>query len=169
MRLTIKQGKHRAFRLPKLWIGTKEIRRSVVFLPSCKYDLKDADQADTNKLFGIGYLWSHHKDSARFGWRYDNAQNRIVVSAYCYVNGKRIIKDITTCRLNTRYLFTLEIYPDCYEFVVKPELEDMYLPICERIDKDQSKMIGYGLGFYFGGNRTAPHDITIEIKKAKKE
>jgi len=53
------------------WWGRDRFRWAVTFTESCRYDLKTADQLDVNKLCGIGYLPGHHKESARFGWRYN--------------------------------------------------------------------------------------------------
>ena len=165
MKYTIKKGNHRAWPLRfGLWFGKTIIRRSVTFYPSCKYDLKTDDQHDTHKLFGIGYFPHHQKNSARFGWRYNNLTNKIIISAYCYVDGERVIKDIVGLNINERYIFTLEVNPHFYEFGVKP-IDIMHSVIVEFVDKKINHWISYPLSVFFGGNRTAPNDMMIEINK----
>ena len=163
----INKGKHRAWPpAPGLFWNKKTLQRVVSFDISAKYDLPGTeDDEDVNKLFGIGYLPGHHTDSARFGWVYNNASNKIDVYAYCYVNGERKIKFICAINLFKRVLMVLDVLSDCYCFsVVDPKWTNLVLGSID-VKKDHDKKIGYRLGCYFGGNQTAPHKITIEIKR----
>ena len=163
------------FRIPKgwhyglplftwLWWNKKVFTWKVQFTDSCRYDLQSDDQLDTNKLCGIGYFPGfHHVDSARFGWQYDRELERIMLSAYCYVNKERVILPITTIPLKKAYLIQLTINNGSYFFKV--------------IDESGNKLGGTGIAFshknklqylllpYFGGNRKAPHSMKIQLKR----
>ena len=165
MNFRIKKGKHRAWPpLVGLWLNKSVLRRKVCFDFSAKYDLGNNNQEDTNKLFGIGYLWSHHNNSARFGWRYVPETRNFLITAYCYINGKREIREICSVVANRNYLFEIIIYPDGYEFRVG-DMENGYKNGGLFITSKNNKTFAFLLGLYFGGNQTAPCDITIKMKK----
>jgi hypothetical protein len=165
MTWTIHKGKHKPswwwLRWP-LWFNKRTIKRKVTFSFSSKYDIGQ-DQEDHNKLFGIGYLWSPHKDSARFGWRYDNKKNKFIISAYCYVNGQRIMENLCEVVANHPYTMTMYVQQDYYRFMVEKESGDMLAVYS--VPFWHNKKISYPLGLYFGGNKKAPNQMTIEIKK----
>lgn len=166
MTVTIPKGKHRG-RPPRLalWWNKTTIRRRVSFDHSCKYNLGGEDQMDTNKLFGIWYLWSPHKDSARFGWRWDLDLQKFVLAAYCYVQGQRIITDLCSVVAHRDYLCTIQVNPDFYHFTVEQSDNGLQLASYS-IPKWHSKKIGFPLWVYFGGNQKAPHEMHINIRKA---
>lgn len=159
----IPRGKHRARPLRfGFWWNKKSITRDVIFTESCRYDLRNDDQFDINKLYGIGYLpGGHHKDSARFGWRYWTDRGEIELSAYCYINGQRVIKHICFCGIGKTYRLQLRLLHSAYFFICLSDEfnETVDVPYTHR------KKIGYRLGAYFGGNQKAPHEIKIELKK----
>jgi hypothetical protein len=132
----------------------------VEFTNSCRYFIKGIDQYDTNKLFGVGYFPHHHKESARFGWRYGR-KGCILISAYCYVNGARVEKNICSVPINTEVEMYLHVSKHAYQFFVVDG--DKSLGAAE-IGKSHDKKWGYPLGLYFGGNKTAPHCITVKMK-----
>lgn len=162
MKYKIPKGAHRA-RPPLfgLWICKSIIQKQVCFTDSCRYDLPGADQFDTNKLFGIGYLFNHHVDSARFGWLWNPVKQKIEIAAYCYIGGERIIKTICEVDTNKEYVLKLRIVGGSYVFSVK---EGSYLINSCTIPFSHKKKFGYPLGVYFGGSRKAPHSMAIEMK-----
>jgi hypothetical protein len=162
---TIRKGRHyaRPFRFA-LWWNRKVFTRKVVFASNCRYGLPGDDQADTNKLFGVGYLPGHHRESARFGWRYLPGSGKMEIVAYCYVAGKRIIESVACCEVGQMYQLKLNIMQNEYLFTI---LDSGGNYIGQTIvAKRHSKKLQYGLWPYFGGNRTAPHYMTILIDKA---
>ncbi len=184
MTYKIKTGKHRAWPLTfGLRHGRTVVKRRVCFSFNCKYDHDTKDQFDTNKLFGIAFsnfwrlMWiciswpvfavlnrnRHHDDSARFGWRYDINKQKFILSAYCYVNGKRIIKDLCEALATWNYTCTLMVLSDCYSFYVQKENGESLASYT--IERTHKKRWSFPLGIYFGGNRKAPHDMTIQMKK----
>lgn len=157
-------GKHRS-RPFRPWLCWRRTSFSwvVKFDGSCRYNLGNEDQLDINKLVGIGYLWHHHEDSARFGWRYDIAKDMIEISAYCYLSGRRIIKSVCYCEIGQLYNIDLYVSKWAYYFnVMEPDAGTIGET---EIVHAHNKRLKYRLGPYFGGNQPAPHEMKIEIKK----
>lgn len=180
----LKKGKHRAWPFSiGIRFGTTVVKRKVCFSFSCKYSLDGNDQRDTNKLFGRGFahfwrlMWiciswpvfallnrnRHHDDSARFGWRYDVAKKKFILAAYCYVNKKRIIKDLCDAVATYWYTCTIMVLSDCYSFYVQDENGEALASYT--VQRTNKKKWSFPLGIYFGGNQPAPNDMTIEMKK----
>lgn len=119
--------------------------------------LDETNQADINKLYGVSDCNStHQENSARFGWRW--MDNNLEILAYTYVNGKRNFQYITSVALNKEYTYSLTLAPEQYIFSVGKVTVTM-----ER--HCTGKASGYKLYPYFGGDETAPHDITILIEE----
>lgn len=166
MLYTINKCKHKASGLHfgVNW-NLKHIQRKVMFLPSCKYELHGEDAEDINKLFGVGYLPTHHENSVRFGWRYNVDTNFIEVFSYCYVDGERLIKKLCDCYCGVDYYFNLLIGSRSY-FLDVSRTSTPNTEIGQTIvHKHHNKKLGYNLYPYFGGNQTAPRTIHIQINK----
>jgi hypothetical protein len=165
MTFRIPRGRHRARPLRfGIWFNRNSFTWTVKFTESCRYDLHSANQGDTNKLIGIGYLPGHHKDSARFGWRYDTKTEQVEILAYCYVNGRREIRHICYCMIRQQYDLHLKVLSTSYYLAVHYKA-DPYPIGCAGVDHRHNKKFVYRLGTFFGGNQKAPHEMTIEIKK----
>lgn len=166
MIVTIHKGKHRSW--PPI-IGLffkKRMERIVSFDITAKYDLPGTeDDEDVNKLFGFGFFPSHHKESARFGWTWDNSTGKIVLWAYCYRDGERSITRICEIATYQRVKLSIDIIGNVYSFTVTDALNQYYVYGGIDILIEHKKIIGYKLGCFFGGNKPAPHDITIKISK----
>lgn len=159
---TISKGKHAAKpRMWAVWRNKKSLAYRVTFDLNCKYNLGLPDQLDVNKLFGIGYLWHHHKDSARFGWRYNPDKNRIELFAYCYRSGNRVIEYMTDVDFNRSYDLTIAVHFDSYLFTVRKDGG----VFTKEVKHYHEKKIGYALDVYFGGNQTCPHQMNIYLRK----
>lgn len=130
----------------------------VVFTDSCKYDI-GSDQSDINKLFGFSYGF-HHNQSDRIGWRWNPSLNKIELLLYSYEQKVRRSFKLTEVALNTLNIIELEVY-----------LNGLYRHISIKINNETYAFCllqdpvnwGYTLGLYFGGNRTAPHNMNILI------
>lgn len=160
----IKRGKHWGWPLRfGLWYGKKSITRKVVFYPCCRYvQTLPEDYKDTNKLFGVGYLWNHQIDSARFGWYYSNEFQKIVIVAYTYVGGVREQIDLAFCKVAYPYELALIIEDGLYKFRAYEgdlEIGKYDVPFTHK------KKWSYSTNVYFGGNNPAPHDMKIGISK----
>jgi hypothetical protein len=144
-----------------IWHNKYAIRKLVSFGYGCNYDLHSEDQEDTNKLFGIGYLWNHHEESARFGWLFKDG--KIQINAYLYIGGERSIDMLCMVPLNAKIEYHLMINPGYYTFKVKNPVNGIIL--AERdFHFSHKKKWSFPLGVYFGGNRTAPQKMDIEMK-----
>lgn len=168
MTLTIDKGEFKSkpyLRQLALWHDKTVIEREVCFHASCRYDHPGTyDDEDVNKLFGIGYLWNHHQESARFGWNCNSLLGTIRVYTYTYVQGQREFKKI--CEVPTGKYFTMKIHvvTGGYNFLVFDKTTKI-LHGSEYIQHYHSKKWAYALTARFGGNLPAPHDMQIEVKK----
>ncbi len=188
MTFTIKKGRHRA--RPLYWlrwwsvlINPQLVARRVVFSFSSKYDLNPDrpagsldpssptydpgdPQFDRNKLFGLSFGFNRKKNSARFGWRYDPVTNHFILSAYCYAGGNQVRKDL--------YSAAVANHPyDCYIIIAR---DRCIFKICRGGTVDQVALddvvirrswLAFLMGLYFGGDRPAPHTMTVQLKKIK--
>jgi hypothetical protein len=163
---TVHSGTHRATPISLgLWIGKHSIRKTVVFDASCRYHLNGIDQLDINKLFGIGFLvGGHHKDSARFGWRWDVEVGAVEIFAYCYVSGKRAYEHLGYAAIGKKYSMGIIITDDEYLFDIDCIDDPTNYFSVVTIPFRHNKWLSYPLGVFFGGNQTAPHDIKISME-----
>jgi len=153
--MRIKKGTHAPIRLPKIMLTPSLICYRVAFTQSCKYDIGN-DQGDINKLFGIGYFPSHHKNSVRIGWNYDTVSGKICLWAYWYKDGKRCWDYLRSVDIGVPYYFKIYIGDGEHTIDVSGRRYT--------VDTEPQK-ISYLLRPYFGGNQTAPHDMIIDMKQ----
>lgn len=159
----IPKGKHRARPLRfGIWWRRGIFQWKVTFAKSCRYDLGGPDQQDVNKLIGVGYFPGHHKNSARFGWRYWPVTDTIELLAYCYNNGERITKHLGYCKIGVTYRIELFAAMWAYYFMLD-DAEGNAIAQAEVVHTNK-RWLQYQLGTYFGGNRLAPHEIKIQIE-----
>lgn len=127
------------------------------FDESAIYDLgSDYEQSDINKLFGFIDCGSAvHENSARFGWRWYS--NRLEIFAYCYYNGIRMDKYITSVNIGQEYTYKITATSSYYVF----ELDGLNVVMPRGCDESYKKEFLYP---YFGGTQVAPHDIKVKIK-----
>ena len=157
---TVKQGEHKS-NFPLIQRGN-EIYTQVLFSKSCMYDQQPTGMTGWNKLIGLMPGFNDiHKNSARWVWRYNHGSREIDLATYTYVNTERVIVH----QISTPLEQWIELYvgydkkltkwvygykgADIGGFVRCPEFKDKNF---------------WWLGLYFGGNSTAPHDITVHYK-----
>jgi hypothetical protein len=162
----VNKGQHDFGFQVSLFYGTK-MAISGSFNENCIYDLGDSDQSDINKLAGFSRLL-HHKDSARIGWRSVKVEgiDKIQLVTYCYSEGVRIKeKHLIYVSPNEKFEATLEDLETEWKFTIYTLNSNN--SVTEK--KSKKSKLGYVLFPYFGGNKTAPHDmeITLNIKKLK--
>lgn len=159
------KGFHYAWPLTlRIGCKTKDIVKTVTFEESCRYKIDGPDMYDINKLFGIGYFWGHHTDSARFGWRYDPSVDTIEIFAYAYVNGERVERWLCDVKFGEKNLFGISVQKNNYFFWVISSNSGSVM-VTETINKDHKKKWSYGLGLYFGGNKTSPKRMKIKFEQ----
>lgn len=149
---------------PHIWKdGTQKY---VTFDKSAIYQFKTDDQYDINKLFGLSY-GMHHTNSVRFGWRsLGDYSDNIEILAYCYVDGKRVVEDginlfIAMVNINREYRYQIIVSDNSYSLTIHNDKNVMIGH--KSIPHNKLPFWGYKLYPYFGGNRTAPHNITIKL------
>lgn len=153
---TIKKGNHHSTQsIAKL--ASNQLKFRAHFDSSAIYTtIEKSNQADINKLYGFSDCSSsHHTNSARFGWRWTG--ENLEIHAYTYVDGERNAKYITSVAFDKAFDYSLIAFSDQYQFTVN----DITI-FMERNCSDSGP--GYILYPYFGGDETAPHDITILIE-----
>lgn len=171
----IEQGRHRERpswralldRLPWFsWSGRPSWRRTVVFLPSCRYTLPKADQADVNKLGGLSFGGGPHQNSARVGWAYNSATDKVDLSAYFYVDGTRAIQPLHTVLIGERVQVVVEVGDTSIYVQAAPcarpgvGWRGRYRDRCATWFQ---RHIGLRLGLFFGGSEPAPHRMEIQV------
>ncbi|TPE46419.1 hypothetical protein FJM65_00085 [Pontibacter mangrovi] len=154
---TIREGQHYADKNSLKELHVSALKFEVTFDSSAIYTSATANnQADINKLYGLSDCnTSHHTNSARFGWRWYN--NRLELLAYTYLNKAWDYKLLGAVPIGQKVPLELRMEDGSYTF--KLYGQEVSMPrACE------GPSAGYQLYPYFGGDETAPHDVTILIK-----
>jgi hypothetical protein len=165
MKLWILKGFHYSNFIPSIKIARNKLKltRKFTFNESCMYRIEE--DSCINKLFGFSFgLFGVHKNSVRFGWKYDTVNFEIDIYRYVYRDGI----------LRKSLLHFVEFDE---EFTVSFEFErliDSSWNIAMYINDEFIGRECFGsnlpkllltLGFYFGGNSRAPHTMHIQSKK----
>jgi hypothetical protein len=131
----------------------------VKFDSSAIYQTVAADnQYDVNKLYGFSdNNDEHHHFSARFGWRWSDGALRLF--GYIYNNGVMSFEELGIISIGTENACAIKITAANYVFSLNNTTKSMPRA------STTATAVGYQLYPYFGGDETAPHDITIWIKQ----
>jgi hypothetical protein len=154
---TIKQGEQYSDNSGLKRIETEELNFEVRFDSSAIYQtaLKN-NQYDINKLYGFSdNNGPHHQYSARFGWRWSN--NALRLFAYVYNNGVRQSEELGTVPIGE--VIHCSIKADSSQYIFR--LNDIRKVLPRGSTTPLAK--GYKLYPYFGGDETAPKQISIWI------
>jgi len=87
---------------------------------------------------------------------------KIHIYAYSYANTKRIIQDICVVEKDKEYKFIIKIKSGRAIFTVIDREYNLKQAIQPA---PRNRLFGYHLWPYFGGNKTAPKDIFIELNE----
>jgi len=169
--ILIPEGRHKHkglyWRIPKRL--PRQTSRKFMFTPSCLYDLKDEDQHDVNKLFGMSFNFfptckthvPHHINSARFGWRAKLDRQVIEIVVYEYVSGvRRPTQVITEVSVTEWYEYMMYWINGKMYYSIRSNNKSV-ATFSTDFPLRKDVVLGYELDVYFGGNETAPHNITI--------
>jgi len=157
-KITIRKGTHAPFRFPQLLIQPRILKYRFMFTDSCLYEIDELDQPDVNKLFGIGYFPGHKIHSVRVGWRYDLHPNSVIeLMAYWRMYGRFQFKILGYVPLNE--WINMEILQGEGNHIINVQ------GMTPAIVSIPPQPVGYLLRPYFGGNQTAPHDMTIHMER----
>jgi hypothetical protein len=162
----IEEGKHYAngtmLKVSLIWKKVSKVNETkyVTFDYSALYDLGDNDQHDINKLYGFSDCGNrHHKNSARIGWRPTKDIDKVQLVAYVYNNGKRLTaKHLADVDIFKRTKTQITLDRNNYYFKVGNNPTVSMPRGCNK-----KRVTGYRLYPYFGGNKTAPHEVRIDL------
>lgn len=171
----IKKGRHRSWPPSvRIWWDKRKFQKDITFHESCRYQA--VPDGHINKLMGFGYapwwkaififigqlflgpiLWNeHHKDSARIGWRYAPQNDKIEILTYCYVNKVWMYQHLCYVDFNKEIEYSIFCTSTTYQFVCGDNV------LFEEFR--HNKKFQFALGFYFGGQSKAPHEMKISIR-----
>ncbi len=132
----------------------------VVFDQSCQYSIDGPDAFDINKLFGIGF-GDHMNRSARFGW--NCLDGKIWIYAYVHNEGKMESKRMLSCLYDDPVDLCLKITDHAYEFTSSTRGGERAKESFPRRRSWVTDLMVHRLFPYFGGNKTAPHGMKLEM------
>ena len=157
---TIEQGNHYSNGTHIALIESTHIDFKAKFNSSAIYDLGNKSaQTSINKLYGFSDCNSqHHKNSARFGWLWNVSKQQLEIYAYVYLHGNVITHYLGNAIIDQEQDYSIYIGTDYYNF----NFEGNQVQIPRGCNLNNPKYLLYP---YFGGNNTAPHQVTIEIKR----
>lgn len=155
----IKKNRHRSSFFIKI-TDKSEIKGSFMFIGDCSYYIED-NQKDSNKLIGLSDNISHHFDSIRIGWRYNNGLELTTI-AYC--NKERIIKPLGRIKENVEYNFKISIFKGEYYIHVWNNDSTLFSVINRH---SKWRFLRVVLKPYFGGKIKAPKEFKIYINHEK--
>ena len=156
-RFLIRKGNHYCDQNTVKSISTSEMKFTAKFNQSAIYTTIDpVNQYDINKLWGFSEGLNHQYNSARIGWSYNNSALRLY--GYVYSKGVRYSQEIAAVNLDTEILCSIKLSGSSY--LISANGVTVILPR----GLSTTRASGYQLYPYFGGDETAPHDITIDIK-----
>ena len=155
----IRKGKHSHSnlwaRLNFLFFG-KTLKYNVRFDRNCWYVKLNTDSEDLNKLFGFGGA-DHHKNSIRLCWKPDfKDKGTIKIYVYWYDDQSRASIWFVDMRVDEWVEF--QIRKTSKGFVVHCPFRTVEL------GHTKPNPTWKKLYPYFGGDNTAPHTMTIELK-----
>lgn len=135
------------------------------------YDLESNDQLDWNKLrgfrFGTGtFNGSVPKTTAIVAWRYNPKDSVVEVAPYFnnYPSEPYVFPDsseIVKCKLGTVVHWVRKYHRGNKRAEIIIWNDSTIVSKYRNVGR---RNLYYSVGFWFGGNRTAPKNITIEIK-----
>lgn len=131
------------------------------FDETVRYDLGNKNQEDINKLMGFSDCNSlHHENSVRFGWRYSVEKDLVEIFSYAYTSGVVSYYHMGDVAIDETAYYQIQIVDDKFYLLLNGEIE-------QEVDRGATCDTGlyYKLYPYFGGDETAPHDISVYIKE----
>lgn len=157
-RFAIEKGGHSSSNSLE-WTRRDVISFEFEFDSTAVYETADpVNQYDVNKLFGVSDGGFHTRNSARFGWRW--VDGRLEVMAYTHLNGVFHFEKICDAEIGRVYSGSISL-GDAYSFSCTDGAQ-AHLVSMERWAPVKGSR--YYLWPYFGGDESAPHDITVKIR-----
>ena len=154
---TILAGQHSCDKSTLKFVNTSEMNFTAKFNSSAIYtSVLPENQYDINKLWGFSEGFNHQYNSARIGWSWNNGALRLY--GYVYASGVRYSREITSIVIGTDITCRIKLSGNSYIFTVNGT--SIALPR----GPSSTQASGLQLYPYFGGDETAPHTITIQLR-----
>jgi hypothetical protein len=167
-RFTIKAGQHDfSPRDPLAFYTYNKSRLSwlINFNADCWYDSLGADNADWNKLGGITSAWSpNDQDSLLIGWRPDPQPGYFQVCIYENIGRENRPQETRIKVVPSNQFFSVMFMPFQDEFAITWKMPDDPGEYWTKSNPRKSFKLWRIIGAWFGGNRTAPKAMTIDIE-----
>ena len=156
----IKKGNHYSELLPKFHWGKTFVAYQFVMYENCYWGYpRNNDDHDLNKLCGISFGYHFH-NSIRIGWVSNFTQpDKIDIYSYYYNNKKREMQYLTTIGTGIFYHASIQLLNGTTASIIFDGIEYSF-----PYNKPKAKW-GYYLHPYFGGDNTAPQDLTIKLNQ----
>jgi len=169
---TVKKGFHYSAHIPHLHWEVSRLVFDFIFDESCIYNLGSVDQFDWNKVYGVGFGFSHHKDSYRIGSRWDNLSGKMQLAHYSYNHSVRSYVDMCAVELNQQCqsYITFDRDANCISNVISVFNNAEPTVIYNNSVPFDFKNVptwGFMLYPYFGGNEAAVSDYTVKINRIR--
>lgn len=167
---TIKQGNHYASGLNlKLHSGLEKLSFSITPEENCLYNLGNENNMDINKFFGVTWGLDPDNNSFRIGWNCYKQNGLIQYHYYIHNHGIRIPGP--TDPYDKTLLFEgkpgIEEYFEIHFYKPYDVIEILFdNKAVMRVPFNFQNVPNWGrYSFpYFGGDQTAPHDMSCRIK-----
>lgn len=162
--MIVKAGKHRSGSKIKPYLNPQQIHFTFKVDRTWIYSVSPSING-ISKICGLSW-GHHHQNSVRLGFICENS--RLYLHAYCYLNGVSPQQDES---LKPRLM---EVFPQQQFDVVIKKHSDKYLIFINNIavyecPAGKTKLWGYRLNPYIGGQFTLPHDVNFDIVVWQKE
>ena len=144
---------------PIVYWKKKVYKWEVVFDNNCRYDLQNEDQLDWNKLVGVSQHFNPRLNSLRFGWRYNLKTEEIEIALYSEKNYVFEYKLLTSVKPTEKLKLSMYFEGD----LATVQVNDTTYQTKYTLDKN----LTIRCNPYFGGNRTAPHCMSLKLSKSK--
>lgn len=167
----------RAFEVPCITRDSRRLAYTVRFDESCTYTLPGVDQRDWNKGGGLSFdLFTNNTDSAMWAWRWSPDRDKMQLTAYAHVEGKRVIAKTIQGPDQTdgEVLAEVEIGQNVDISIDIDRISGRYNYLFSTGDAraytwlpfEHKKRTGRTIGLWFGGNRKAPQKISVFLKRS---
>jgi hypothetical protein len=151
---TIPEGNHSSLENQVSFHHKNQVKFDVFFSLNCLYQISGEDGSDLNKLYGLSDGMNHMQNSARFAWRCLNGRT-IELWYFVHSDGSQVYEKMGEVLPGEIHHLEIDIQEKSYRFRMDERQVE--------VNRTKSTSMGYRCYPYFGGNLTAPHEMTIAI------
>jgi len=148
-------------------LGSRTLLWAGRFGAGTRYDLKNKDQADWNKMYGMMCGMKVHKHSVRIGWRWDTTEKKIEICIYYYNEDSDRFQTIKVGYVDQFKSIEYAIHSSKNKYW-RVEIEGFTHYIIPSHTKCKWINGRFRLFPYFGGNQRAPHDMIVWIREHRR-